>query len=361
MPTGIVMGMYPEPDLEFVEDTWFPALAPLHDHWFRVELHGGDRIPADGPVMIVANHSGNLPVDAIMTQLSLHRGSGRLLRLLAGDVAFSLPVVSELASKVGAVRASRDAAGNLLEAGEMVGVFPEGYRGLGKPYTERYQLQAFGRGGFAATALRHGAPIVPVAITGAEEIYPQLGSVLRGSALLGAEGMKASNIGRAEGAAPVDEALESRVWGVADVLAEGASTPLKNLPGWALGAEGAAERAALLELVRDVVLSIARGLGIPYIPTTPFFPWLGAAGAVPLPSKWRIDVLDPVEPREWAETYRAGFMEDPPEAPGAGEGASPPLRLDDDPVSILGLSDEIKGRIQAALLRNLRERKSAFY
>ena len=232
----------------------------------------------------------------------------------------------------------------------MVGVFPEGYRGLGKPYTERYQLQAFGRGGFAATALRHGAPIVPVAITGAEEIYPQLGSVLRGSALLGAEGMKASNIGRAEGAAPVDEALESLVWGVADVLAEGASTPLKNLPGWALGAEGAAERAALLELVRDVVLSIARGLGIPYIPTTPFFPWLGAAGAVPLPSKWRIDVLDPVEPREWA-AVPAGFME-PPEALGGG-GRAPPLRLDAIPCP-RGCPDEISGAHQAALLRNLR-------
>ncbi|MFD5868373.1 lysophospholipid acyltransferase family protein [Corynebacterium sp. NPDC060344] len=351
--------MIPEPDLEFVEGTWFPALAQLHDHWFRVDVHGGERIPADGPVMVVANHSGNLPIDAIMAQLSLHRASGRLLRFLAGDVAFSLPVVSELATKVGAVRASRDAAGALLGAGEMVGVFPEGYRGLGKPYTQRYQLQAFGRGGFAAAALRHGAPIVPVAITGAEEIYPQLGSVLRGSALLGAEGMKASNIGHAEGAAPVDEALESLVMGMADVLAQGASTPLKDLPAWALGADGAADRRALVELVRDVVLSIARGLGIPYVPTTPFFPWLGVAGAVPLPSKWRIDVLDPIDPRDWAESYRAGFME-PPEA-GPGTGASPGIALDDDPVSILGLSDEVKQRIQATLLRNLRNRKSAFY
>lgn len=350
--------MISEPDLEFVEETWFPALAPLYDHWFRVELHGGDRIPADGPTMIVANHSGNLPVDAIMTQLSLHRESGRLLRLLAGDVAFSLPVVSDLATKVGAVRADRDAAAALLEAGEMVGVFPEGYRGLGKPYTQRYQLQAFGRGGFAATALRHGATIVPVSIVGAEEIYPQLGAVFRGSALLGAEGMKTSNIGHAEGAAPVDEALESLVWGIADVLAEGATTPLKDLPAWALGPEGAAERKALIELVRDVVLSIARGLGIPYIPTTPFFPWLGVVGAVPLPSKWRIDVLDPIDPREWAEGYRGGLMEAP--EPGAG-GDSAPIRLHDDPVSVLGLADEVKRRIQARLLRTLRDRTSAFY
>ena len=106
------------------------------------------------------------------------------------------------------------------------------------------------------------------------------------------------------------------------------------------------------------MLSIARGLGIPYIPTTPFFPWLGAVGAVPLPSKWRIDVLDPIDPREWAEGYRGEFME----APGPGSGAVPsPASLDDDPVSILGLSAEVKGRIQSQLLRNLRNRKSAFY
>lgn len=343
--------MTQEPDFGFVEGTWFPALAAVHDHWFRVELHGGERIPADGPVLIVANHSGNLPVDAIMAQLSLHRASGRLLRLLAGDVAFSLPVVADLATKVGAVRASRDAAGDLLRAGEMVGVFPEGYRGLGKPYTQRYQLQPFGRGGFAVTALRHGATVVPVAITGAEEIYPQLGAVFRGSALLGAQGMKTSNIGRAEGAAPIDEALESLVLGMADVVAEGMTTPLAELPAWALGPEGSAERRALLELLRDVVLSVARGLGIPYVPTTPFFPWLGLAGAVPLPSKWRIDVLEPLDPRQWADDYRRGFMEDGGERPPAHE----------DPVSVLGLSEHVKSLIQNRLLVNLRNRRSAFY
>lgn len=346
-----------------------PAWAPLHDSWFRVELTGAERIPAEGPVMVVANHSGNLPMDAVMLQVSLYRESGRLLRLLAGDVAFSLPVVRDIAPKVGAVRASRTAAAELLEAGEMIGVFPEGYRGLGKPYTQRYQLQPFGKGGFAATALRHDAPILPVAITGAEEIYPQLGSEFRGSALLGAEGLKQSGIGRAEGAAPVDEALESLVMGVADVFAEGTSKPLLELPGWVLGEAGAQDRSALAGLLRDVVLSLARGLGIPYIPTTPFFPWLGVVGAVPLPSKWRIDILEPVPAREWAAGYLDEFMEPAEiEGPGAdvidatGEAAATAGEaLADDVIAITGLAEEIRGQIQTELLRRLRSRGSAFY
>ena len=366
---GIVVNMIPEPDLEFVEETWMPAWAPLHDSWFRVELTGAERIPAEGPVMVVANHSGNLPMDAVMSQVSLYRESGRLLRLLAGDVAFSLPVVRDIAPKVGAVRASRTAAAELLEAGEMIGVFPEGYRGLGKPYTQRYQLQPFGKGGFAATALRHDAPILPVAITGAEEIYPQLGSVFRGSALLGAEGLKQSGIGRAEGAAPVDEALESLVMGIADVFAEGTSKPLLELPGWVLGEAGAQDRSALAGLLRDVVLSLARGLGIPYIPTTPFFPWLGVVGAVPLPSKWRIDILEPVPAREWAAGYLDEFMEPAEiEGPGAdvidatGEAAATAGEaLADDVIAITGLAEEIRGQIQTELLRRLRSRGSAFY
>lgn len=356
--------MIPEPDLDFVEGTWLPAWGPLHDRWFRVEVTGAERIPAEGPVMVVANHSGNLPVDAVMTQLTLYRESGRLLRLLAGDVAFSLPVISDIATKVGAVRADRTAAADLLAAGEMIGVFPEGYRGLGKPYTQRYQLQRFGRGGFAATALRHDAPILPIAITGAEEIYPQLGAILRGSALLGSEGLRQSEIGRAEGAAPVDEALEALVLGMADVLAEGASTPLGELPGRLLGAAGSADRSALAGLVRDLVLSLARGLGIPYIPTTPFFPWLGLLGAVPLPSKWRIDILEPVPAREWAQGYLAEVMDDEgagpsslADGPRTGAGDS----LGDDVVAVTGLAAEIRSQIQAKLLHRLRHRGSAFY
>src|SRR5690606_13888284 len=95
------------------------------------------------------------------------------------------PVLSELARKFGATLACQPDAERLLRAGELVGVFPEGFKGVGKHYTQRYQLQRFGRGGFVAAALRTGAPIIPVAIVGAEEIYPMLADIKPLARLLG--------------------------------------------------------------------------------------------------------------------------------------------------------------------------------
>jgi 1-acyl-sn-glycerol-3-phosphate acyltransferase len=105
--------------------------------------------------------------------------------MLAADLAFGLPVVAPLARKAGNTLACAEDATRLLEAGELVGVWPEGYKGLGKPYRERYQLQRFGRGGFVEIALRTGAPIVPVAVVGSEEIYPMLANLRRVARLLG--------------------------------------------------------------------------------------------------------------------------------------------------------------------------------
>ena len=99
--------------------------------------------------------------------------------MLAADLAFDLPLVAPLARKSGNTLACAEDATRLLEAGELVGVWPEGYKGLGKPYRERYQLQRFGRGGFVEVALRTGAPIVPVAVVGSEEIYPMLANLRR--------------------------------------------------------------------------------------------------------------------------------------------------------------------------------------
>lgn len=344
------------PDMDFVEAAWLPGLAPLYDSWFRVEVTGAERIPRTGGALLVGNHSGNLPVDALMTQVAVHRATGRWTRLLAGDVAWAVGPVADLAGRLGAVRADPANAHALLRAGWLVGDYPEGYRGLGKPYSRRYELQRFGRGGFAALALRHDAPIVPVAVTGAEEIYPQLGALFRGAELLGGDAVDRAGGVRAAGAAGIDEALEALVLGVGDLLADSVRTPATRLPGFLLGEDGRKRRAALVAMLRDLVLATARGLGVPYVPITPFFPWLGALGAVPLPSKWRIDFLEPVDARAWAAAHRERVMEPAADAPGP-RGAE----LAADPVSVLGLTEEVRSRIQDRLLERLRTRPSAFY
>jgi 1-acyl-sn-glycerol-3-phosphate acyltransferase len=122
--------------------------------------------------MIVANHAGTFPVDALMTRLDILETTGRHSRELAADLVFRLPFIGHLGRKTGATLADTNDARKLLARGELVAVWPEGYKGLGKPYKERYQLKRFGRGGFVETALRAQVPIIPTAIIGSEEIYP---------------------------------------------------------------------------------------------------------------------------------------------------------------------------------------------
>jgi 1-acyl-sn-glycerol-3-phosphate acyltransferase len=144
-------------------------------------------VPNDGGALIVANHSGTLPMDALMTQVALwdHHPVGRHLRMLAADVVFTMPYVGSYARKAGHTLACNPDALRLLGAGEVVGVWPEGFKGIGKPFAERYRLQRFGRGGFVSAALRTGAPIIPTAIVGAEEIYPKIGDLRPLARLLG--------------------------------------------------------------------------------------------------------------------------------------------------------------------------------
>ncbi len=113
-----------------------------------------------------------------MTQLALHdhHPAHRNLRMLGADLVFQTPFLGEVARKSGHTLACNPDAERLLATGEIVGVWPEGFKGIGKPYTERYKLQRFGRGGFVATALRTKTPIIPCAIVGAEEIYPIIGN-----------------------------------------------------------------------------------------------------------------------------------------------------------------------------------------
>jgi 1-acyl-sn-glycerol-3-phosphate acyltransferase len=174
-------------DPELTDTVFYPLLRLLYRHYFRVEVIGAHHLPTHGPALLVANHSGTIPVDALMLSVAVHdeTATHRHMRLLGADLVFRIPVLSELARKSGSTLACNPDAERLLNAGEVVGVFPEGFKGVGKHYRDRYKLQRFGRGGFVSAALRTGTPIVPVSIVGAEEIYPIIGSITPLAKVLG--------------------------------------------------------------------------------------------------------------------------------------------------------------------------------
>ncbi|MFH8468664.1 lysophospholipid acyltransferase family protein [Streptomyces sp. NPDC017991] len=174
-------------DQELTEQVLMSLVRPLYEKYFRVEVKGIENIPSEGGALIVANHSGTLPLDGLMMQVAVHDNhpDNRHLRLLAADLVFMLPGVNELARKAGHTLACAEDAERLLQRGELVGVMPEGFKGIGKPFSERYKLQRFGRGGFVSTALRQGTPIIPCSIVGAEEIYPMIGNAKTLARLLG--------------------------------------------------------------------------------------------------------------------------------------------------------------------------------
>ncbi|MDP9459262.1 MAG: acyltransferase family protein [Actinomycetota bacterium] len=174
-----------DPDL--TDHAFLPLLRPLFQRWFRVESQGLENVPTSGGALVVANHSGAVPIDALMTTVALHddHPASRRLRLLGADLVFDLPVVGAMARKFGSTLACNEDAERLLTRDELVGVFPEGFKGIGKPFRERYTLQRFGRGGFVSAALRTGKPIIPCAIVGAEEIYPMIGNAKTIARLLG--------------------------------------------------------------------------------------------------------------------------------------------------------------------------------
>ena len=249
-------------DPELNRAVLMPAARALYKGWFRVQMRGLEHVPSVGPALVVANHSGVLPFDAIMLQVGIldEHPAARNLRLLSADMVYSFPLLGRVARASGHVPARPAEAERLLKAGELVGVFPEGFKGIGKPFSDRYRLQRFGRGGFARTALRTGVPLIPVAIVGAEEIYPM----------------------------------------VAD---------------WQ---------------------ELASKLRLPYFPVTPLFPWFGALGAVPLPSKWLIEFCDPVPT----------------------DGFAPDQSEDDEVVG--ELADKVKDTIATKIDELLAERGPAF-
>jgi 1-acyl-sn-glycerol-3-phosphate acyltransferase len=151
-----------------------PLLEFLYAVWWRVETSGIEHVPAEGRGLIVANHSGVLPYDGIMVQLAVRHEhpARRVCRMLALDMFALLPALAPILAKSGSVRANPANAERLLRREELVGVFPEGVKGVGKRFKDRYKLARFGRGGFIRIALRTGSPIVPCAVVGAEEIHP---------------------------------------------------------------------------------------------------------------------------------------------------------------------------------------------
>ena len=203
-------------------DRTAPLLEFLWSRYFRVRLRGIENVPDSGPAMLVGNHSGGIPYDGALLLHGIRRDHPRHRRVrpLVANFAFRAGWMANVVARIGGVPASRENALPLLASGELVAVFPEGLRGVGKLYRERYRMARFGRGGFVRLAAEAQVPIIPVAIVGAEEIHPVIGKLTR----------------------------------------------------------------------------LAEPLGLPYIPITPTFPWLGPLGLLPVPSKWTIQIGPPIAP-----------------------------------------------------------------
>lgn len=168
-----IFGLYPPALASAVT-----ASAPLYERYFRVDSLGAQHIPGDGPVILVANHAGVLPVDAAMLCLDVLRQTdpARIPRAIADHFVPRLPLVSTLFARLGVVSGTRANVRRLLARGELLAIWPEGVSGPAKPFRDRYHLQKW-RVGFAELAIRYGAQVVPVAIVGAEESWPLLGKL----------------------------------------------------------------------------------------------------------------------------------------------------------------------------------------
>jgi 1-acyl-sn-glycerol-3-phosphate acyltransferase len=157
----------------------------FHQFYFRTEVFGAHRVP-HGRVLLVANHSGQIPVDGMLIAASMFQNAEppRIVRSMVEKWSQTLPFVSTLFSRVGQVVGVPENARYLLDLGEMVLVFPEGTRAISKSFAERYKLHEFGLG-FMRLALETDTPIIPVAVIGGEEQYISLGNAESVAKLLG--------------------------------------------------------------------------------------------------------------------------------------------------------------------------------
>jgi 1-acyl-sn-glycerol-3-phosphate acyltransferase len=153
-----------------------PFFQFLYSRYWRVQVSGIENIPEEGRALLVSNHSGQLPFDGSMVGLAVlnEHPTQRIVRTLYASWFPTLPFVSSLFVKVGQTLANEENGIRLLEQDQLVAVYPEGYKGIGKLYKDRYHLARFGRGGFVRMALKTGAPMIPVSVVGAEETYISL-------------------------------------------------------------------------------------------------------------------------------------------------------------------------------------------
>jgi 1-acyl-sn-glycerol-3-phosphate acyltransferase len=158
----------------------------VYRHWFRVGWEGLDKIPLSGGALLVANHAGAIPADAPVIMHGIEEELGRAVYTLAEYLFRSIPVVGTAWARGGGVAAHPDNAYRLLrDRHQLVLVFPEGTKGTGKLFSQRYQLRRFGRGGFVEIAMRAGVPVVPIVVVGSEESMPTIASSNRLAKLIG--------------------------------------------------------------------------------------------------------------------------------------------------------------------------------
>ena len=243
-------------------ESFITVFKSLYRDYWRVESVGVEHVPPTGRALLVANHAGVLPWDGTMIKTAVYteHSHPRHVRALVASQFMGMPVMSWFLRRTGQAVGHPDDTRRLLERDELVLVFPEGTRGTGKSFRDRYRLRRFGRGGFVATAIRARAPIIPVSVVGSEEIYPMVGDLR----------------------------------------------------------------------------PVARLLGLPYFPVTPFWPWLGPLGMVPLPSKWRIQFHAPIDVSELS------------------------LKDADDQHQVMALADEVRDTIQRGIYDNLKLRRGVF-
>jgi 1-acyl-sn-glycerol-3-phosphate acyltransferase len=159
---------------------------PIYRHWFRAEWEGLEKIPATGGALLVANHAGAIPADAPAIMHGIEEEVHRPVYGLADYLFRSLPVIGTAWSRGGGVAAHPDNAYRLLrEQQQLVLVFPEGTKGTGKLFSERYRLRRFGRGGFVEIAMRAGVPVIPIVVVGAEEAMPMIAKSTRLARMVG--------------------------------------------------------------------------------------------------------------------------------------------------------------------------------